>query len=846
MLPRWWSSASLSLATRPPGSSGPGGHRIGALARRPAPFLAFAVPLTAFLSLGVIGIKPLGLPGLQTAAGSRLLENPRSPHFADQRLFADSFGTDPLVVMVEARPGAELLTASHFVGLAALEANLADRRATPGVKRVFGPGTVVSTLAQEVTRPGLEICANEARAADDGAARAAAAAGRSVTEQRAAGRAAFAAAARACTARLAAQYPGLGTPAVDNLAFLRQVLLEPDGSRPRPYWSWVLPDPSHALIRVRLEPNASPADVRQVLATLERAKHSPQPIASRRGSGAPTSGLGAAELTTAGDLSDLQLTVTGAPVLAAATADSVQAGLVLLLPLSLLAMLLVTMLLRVSMGIVAIPVAGLAALWTAGAAGWARLPVTPATIAVLPLVLGLSTSYLLQALNRLADEATGGPTGRVVRAAQATVPPTAVAALATLAGVLAVALSPLALVRQFALFLALGVAMAYLATLLVGIPLFALILASGGRRFLAAKAGRPTWNLLAAAGNTRPSLLMPLVLLGLAGWLALPSLGIELDSLRQLPRGDPALAQAEHVRRAVDLAGEVDLVLVGPDVTSPAALRWLDTATALISRSEPASLRPQTGLPLFLTAFNQAQAPDPELTQTIVNRLPRHFTGAVVSSDRGVARAVFSVTHRTSVQEDGRLLDRITRMTAPAPPGYRAFLAGLPVITSDALIQVRRDLLPLNLLPLPLVLGVLAVGLRSLRRALLAMLPAVVAAGWTTALLSLAHASLGPITVLLAGIVVAFASAFSVLWLTRYASGRREGIAVAPAAAAASARAGPAIVASGLALVAGFGGLALTSVAMARDLGLWGAGALLLATAAVLVFLPPAARRLLA
>src|SRR5207302_868643 len=83
--------------------------------------------------------------------------------------------------------------------------------------------------------------------------------------------------------------------------------------------------------------------------------------------------------------------------------------------------------------------------------------------------------YTLQALNRLADE-EGGPVGRVTRTAAAILPPTAIAALATIVGVLAFALSPIPLVRQFALFLAIGVVMAYLAGVLVGIPLFALVL----------------------------------------------------------------------------------------------------------------------------------------------------------------------------------------------------------------------------------------------------------------------------------------------------------------------------------------------------------------------------------
>ncbi len=181
----------------------------------------------------------------------------------------------------------------------------------------------------------------------------------------------------------------------------------------------------------------------------------------------------------------------------------------------------------------------------------------------------------------------------------------------------------------------------------------------------------------------------------------------------------------------------------------------------------------------------------------------------------------------------------------PPPTGYRAFSAGLSVIASDALAALRQDLLRLNLLALGFVLAVLLVGFRRLRPALVAVLPTAVAAGWATGLLVLLHLASSPITVLLAGVVVAFATEFSVLWLRRYESARKAGSAAAEASLEASLRVGPAIVASALALVVGFAVLAVSPVPMVRDFGLWSGADLLLATVAVLVLLPPLARRIM-
>jgi len=100
-----------------------------------------------------------------------------------------------------------------------------------------------------------------------------------------------------------------------------------------------------------------------------------------------------------------------------------------------------------------------------------------------------------------------------------------------------------------------------------------------------------------------------------------------------------------------------------------------------------------------------------------------------------------------------------------------------------------------------------------------------------------------PITILLGGVVVAFATEFGVLWLARYRSERAGGVDPSDAAGRASTGVGPAIAASALALAAGFAVLAISPVPSVRDFGIWSAFDLILATAAVLILLPPLARR---
>ncbi|HEY8678306.1 MAG TPA: MMPL family transporter [Candidatus Dormibacteraeota bacterium] len=761
----------------------------------------------------------IGLTRLRPDARVDLLIDPQSNAFRDQALFADTFGADPVVIMAEPAAGKALITPDHMVGLSHLEGKL---HTAGGVKRVYGPGTLVNTLAISTTTVLLNVCAQEGKNAETGARAQAAAAGKSQADQDQAAQQAFQQAVAACAQRYAQAFPSLGVPAVNNPTFLAGVLLEPDGQHVRPFWTWALPDLTHAILTVRLNRDASLSQVVHLIDIVNGA-------------------------TTSNDLKelhDLRFTVTGSPALTLSVADSVFNSLRFLLPLALLAMLIVGLLaLRLPM-LLTLPVATLAALWTAGVAGFVGLPITPATLAVLPVVLGLATDYFIQSVNRVM-ESEASIEERVATAARRTLPSIGLAAVATGAGMLAFVSSPIPLVKQFGFFMALGVAMAYLANYLVGLPSMLLL----GRFWPAALSGTGIRQSAAARITSIGRLPFPaavaVVILGLGGLLTLPGQRIETDPAQLVGSGDPALAQAEAVKNQVGLAGEIDLVLQGDDPTTTEALTWLDQQTRSSAGQSAGDLKALESLPAFLKGFNQGALPDAARTKLILDRIPSYFSGAVFDRSRGLAISIFGLTRVTSVDRDHALVSQL-QAAAPAPSGYRSFPAGLAVIADQALTELQGDQLKLTALAIILILLVLLIAYRRPVPALLAVLPTVVAAGAASALLFATgrvfdHRS-SPITILLAGVVVAFATEFGVLWLARYRVERALGADPATAATTASSRVGPAIVASALALVAGFAVLGLSPVPTVRDFGLWSAFDMALATVAVLTLMPPMVR----
>jgi predicted RND superfamily exporter protein len=316
---------------------------------------------------------------------------------------------------------------------------------------------------------------------------------------------------------------------------------------------------------------------------------------------------------------------------------------------------------------------------------------------------------------------------------------------------------------------------------------------------------------------------------------------VETDPARLLPPGDPAIANAAEVQRRAGLSGELDLVLTGPDVTQPDEVGWLTRQTVNLVSGSGGDLRPVQSLPEFLAGFNDNSLPDRKQTALILQRIPSYFSGAVVSPDHHTALSILGITRLTSVERDSGLVDRVASV-APPPAADRTYPAGLAVVAASALEQLQRDQVPLTALTLLVVAVILAAAYRRPVPVLLVLLPTVAAGGAGIALLLVNGSQSNPMTVLLGGVVIAFATEFSVLWLGRYRSELASGQPPAAAARIAGARISPAILASALALIAGFATLGLSPVPAVQEFGAWSAIDLALATAAVLILLPTLAR----
>jgi predicted RND superfamily exporter protein len=237
--------------------------------------------------------------------------------------------------------------------------------------------------------------------------------------------------------------------------------------------------------------------------------------------------------------------------------------------------------------------------------------------------------------------------------------------------------------------------------------------------------------------------------------------------------------------------------------------------------------------------------------ETVLNLLPPYFSQAVISTNLETGEtgdtAVIAFGIRVMpFDEQKELIDDIRAQIDPPgtgsdpPDGVEAEVVGLPVLAADANSALSDNRYLLVGAGLAAVALALLAAYRSARRALVPLIPIVLATGWSSLILWLTGVPLNPMSATLGALVIAIATEFSVLLSARYWEERRSGGPVGEALRRAYSRTGAAVLASGTTAVAGFAVLVLSEVRMLRDFGLVTVLDLTVALAGVMLVLPAA------
>jgi len=686
--------------------------------------------------------------------------------------------------------------------------------------------------------------------------------------------------------RIAARYGIASAPSLANPDFIAAVVFDLTRQRgtPKARLSYLFPNRDTAQIVLRLRPGLSEAERRRALETIRAAVYDPvaRPPCKFRGKPEPCFQLRGGEYT-----------ISGVPVVVDAVSRALQERLLVLLAVAVVVMALALFLVfRSRWRLLPLALALAAAALTFGLFDLLGGSLTMASIAVLPILVGLAVDYAIQ-LQARYDEAfdigAASPTEAARYAATRGGPTIATACLATAAGFLALQLSPTPMVRGFGLLLVAGIAIAFVLAFVVGFASLSLRPRAGvwgaperrgvlffavprwretrrARRKTQRPEGHPTLppldrrlNQIVDLSQAHPRRVLAIGLaLAVIGWGVGTQIETQSDIRELAPQDVPAVEDLNRLQEATGVSGELDVRVQAEDLTDPRVIRWIADfkqrvlavggfAGANASCLE-AEICPGPALSDFVTGGGLNPLGEVELTRKNIRNAFRQIPAynlrqlATIDPETGLPAGstllAFGIRAQ-SLDDQQQLIERVREEIGEPPPGVTAELVGLPVIAAAAASDLSDSRYLLTLAGLLAVVLVLLAVYRSASRALVPLVPIAMATGWAALVLWLTQVPLNPMSAALGALTIAIATEFSVILSGRFHEERR-GRTVAEALRRAYARTGAAVLASGTAAVAGFAVLIASDVKMLRDFGFVTVIDLGVALLGVMVALPAA------
>jgi predicted RND superfamily exporter protein len=182
---------------------------------------------------------------------------------------------------------------------------------------------------------------------------------------------------------------------------------------------------------------------------------------------------------------------------------------------------------------------------------------------------------------------------------------------------------------------------------------------------------------------------------------------------------------------------------------------------------------------------------------------------------------------------------REIRAQVKPPEGVRATPSGLAVVGVGLLDNLEANRALLTYLAILFVFAFLSIRLRSTVRALLSLVPVLVAVGAASLFAWILHLRLSPMTAVAGPLVVAACTEFTSLILLRFVEERRRGLLPRAAMTVTASHTGRAFIVSALTAVSGVAVIATSSLPLLRDFGAVVALNVAVALLSALVVLPP-------
>lgn len=561
-----------------------------------------------------------------------------------------------------------------------------------------------------------------------------------------------------------------------------------------------------------------------------------------------------------------ELTVTGSPIYLGEINDYLKGGM-LTLGLAALAVMAVVLgfIFKVRWRLLPLLAVLVGVAWAFSLLGLLGIDLSLVTISGLPILIGLGIDFAIQIHNRVEEEVVLDKDEHPIAETLANVAPPLIAATVTgVLAFLALRISKVPMIRDFGVLLAVGV------VVLVVVGIVVPVAALGIREYTDRTEERgesAVEKLVVKLGGLPTKLGVPIIFLAtilfVGGVLVEGRTKIQSDPVKWINQSSQTVSDIDRLAEETDFASTLGILVTANNVFDEQVVDMIYGFTvAAEARPQVITSSSLVGTMEKIIAIPGA-TPIAPTSADIVNaataaREEAPAIARALANDDDTAMQVNLRLEQGSLEERAVLVDelaadldaRIAALDVPADSilltglddgqaAVKATPAGLATVGIGLLENLSANRANLTYLALCLAALFLVARFRSLVRAMLALVPVLMAVGASSLFVGLLGFELSPLTTVSGPLVIATCAEFSVLILGRYLEERQAGLSPRDATNKAAGRTGRAFFTSAMTTIGGFGVLIFSPLPLLRDFGIIVTLNVAIALLAALVAMPP-------
>ncbi len=541
------------------------------------------------------------------------------------------------------------------------------------------------------------------------------------------------------------------------------------------------------------------------------------------------------------------IVTTGAPMLLKNVNDYLTGGMLTLgaIAVAIMALILIV-LFSVRWRLLALGVVVIGVIWAFGIAGYLGIPLTIVTIGGLPVMLGIGIDYAIQMHARVEEEVVIDRADHPIQeTARNLGPALLVVTFDAIFAFAALRFAKVPMLRQFGLLLAVGVAAICVNSIMAPLAILGIReYKSPTKRkdFREGPLGRFVVWLGSIPGKVAVWLAIASVLIFAGGIITEGKLKLQTDPIQWVNQQSQVIKNLDVVDRETGSSSELGVYVQAKNDFSDKTVGFMDKFTRGQLEKYPRTLLTGSSIVEIVSDLSDVPgadhlAPTGDQVKAAYDVAPRDIQLSTANPGAGALNLVFR-TGPSGLDARAVVVREIRKTTNP-PAGVRATPSGLAVVGVGLLDNLEANRILLTYLAILFVFLFLSVRLRSIVRALLSLVPVLIAVGAASLFAYVLDLKLSPMTAVGGPLVVAACTEFTSLILLRFVEERRRGFSPRAAIEVTASRTGRAFVVSALAAISGVAVIATSSLPLLRDFGLVVGLNVAVALLSALVVLPP-------